>query len=227
MSPFGLDKLPGAVIQAGVDQVVTSRWDDAQQRAAATTGTRTERVEQLVNQFARELAVMGAVTGGAAAAPGVGTIVTLSTTAAELGWFTLRAGDLILAIAAVHGHTEPSVEERRAWVLSILAFGNSASKMLTRLAGEAGKGLGDKATARVPAEILLRVNQRLGRTIVTKYGAKRGAIALGRALPLGIGAAIGGAANYGLIRVIGKQADQFFAQLPSDVVDIFSAGKNA
>lgn len=227
MSPFGLERSAGAIIQAGVDQVVTSRWDDAQRRAAATTGTRRERVDQLVQQFSRELAVMGAVTGGAAAAPGVGTVVTLSSAAAELGWFTLRAGDLILAIASVHGHTEPSVEERRAWVLSILAFGNSASKMLTRLAGEAGKGIGGKATARVPTEVLLRVNKRLGRTIVTKYGSKRGAIALGRALPLGIGAAIGGVANYGLIRVIGKQADQFFAQLPANIVEITSAPKPA
>jgi len=33
-----------------------------------------------------------------------------------------RSADLILAIAAVHGHTEPSVEERRMWLLSVLAF---------------------------------------------------------------------------------------------------------
>jgi hypothetical protein len=107
----------------------------------------------------------------------------LGTAAAELGWFTLRAGDLILAIAAVHGHTEPSVEERRAWVLSILAFGDSPAVTFTKLAGEAGNGLGAKATALIPTQVLRRMNRSLGRTIVTKYGTRRGAIAIGRALP--------------------------------------------
>jgi hypothetical protein len=205
---------PASVITSGVDQVVMSRWDDALRRAAATSGTRQQRVEQLVNSFSKELAALGAVTGASAAAPGIGTVAAITTAAADLGWFTLRAGDLILSIAAVHGHTEPSVEERRAWVLSILAFGNSASKMFTKLAGEAGKGIGARATARIPVEVLQRMNRRVGRTLITKYGSRRGAIALGRALPLGIGAVIGGVGNYGLIRVIGRQADEFFTQHP-------------
>ncbi len=152
--------------------------------------------------------------GATAAAPVVGTAAAIGTAAAELSWFTLRAGDFILAIAAVHGHTEPSIEERRAWVLSILAFGNSAAASLTKLAGEMGKGLGAKATTRIPVEVLRTMKRSLGRTVVTKYGTRRGAIAIGRALPLGIGAAVGGTANYALIRVIGRQADTFFAHLP-------------
>lgn len=126
----------------------------------------------------------------------------------------MRAGHLILAIATVHGHTEASVEERRAWVLCILAFGNSAAATFTKLAGEAGKGLGAKATARIPAEALRTMNRSLGRTVITKYGTRRGALAIGRALPLGIGAAIGGTANYALVRAIRRQADSFFAHLP-------------
>lgn len=219
---------PAAVITSGVDQVVMSRWDDALRRAAATSGTQQQRVDQLVDSFSKELAALGAVTGASAAVPGVGTVAAFATAAADLGWFTLRAGDLILSVAAVHGHTEPSVEERRAWVLSILAFGNSASKMFTQLAGEAGKGMGARATARIPVEVLQRMNRRVGRTLVTKYGTRRGAIALGRALPLGIGAVIGGVGNYGLIRVIGGQADAFFTQHPvpaaSNVIDITSLG---
>lgn len=139
----GLDRWrPGEVVLAAIDRVVSSRWDGARRSAAATTGTRDERVAQLKRAFARELGTAGAAVGAVAAAPVVGTAASLGTAAAELGWFTLRAGDLILSIAAVHGHTEPSVEERRAWVLSILAFGDSAAATFTKLAGEAGKGLG-------------------------------------------------------------------------------------
>lgn len=205
---------PGEIVVAGVDRVVTQRWEGARRAAERTMGTREERVAQLKRTFSRELGTMGAAAGAAAAVPVVGTAASLSTAVAELSWFTLRASDLILAIAAVHGHTGPSVEERRAWVLSILAFGDSAATAFTKLAGEAGKGLGARATARIPAEVLRRMNRSFGRTIVTKYGTRRGAIALGRALPLGIGAVIGGSANYALARAIGRQADSFFAALP-------------
>lgn len=205
---------PGEVVLAGVDRVVTQRWEGARRAAAATTGTRQERVAQLKRSFSRELGAMGAAAGAAAAAPVVGTVASLGTAAAELSWFSLRASDLILAVAAVHGHTQPSVEERRAWVLSVLAFGDSAATTFTRLAGETGKGLGAKATARIPPEVLLKMNRSFGRTIVTKYGTRRGAIALGRVLPLGIGAVVGGSANYALARAIARQADAFFALLP-------------
>ncbi len=194
------------------------RWDKARRAAEATTGTRDERVAQLKRAFSRELATVGAAAGAVAAVPIVGTTASLGTAAAELGWFTLRAGDLILAIAAVHGHTEATVEERRAWVLCILAFGDSAAATFTKLAGEVGKGIGAKATARIPKEVLRRMNRSLGRTVITKYGTRRGALAIGRALPLGIGAAIGGTANYALVRVIGRQADSFFAHPPPSPV---------
>lgn len=212
---------PGEIVLAGVDRVVAFRWDSARRAADATVGTRDERVAQLKRAFSRELGTVGAAAGATAAAPVVGTAAVIGTAGAELGWFTLRAGDLILAIAAVHGHTEPSIEERRAWVLSVLAFGNSAAATFTKLAGEMGKGLGAKATTRIPVAVLRTMNRSLGRTVVTKYGTRRGAIAIGRALPLGIGAAVGGTANYALIRVIGRQADTFFAHLPpAPVTDV-------
>lgn len=211
----GLNRIrPGEIVLAGVDRVVAFRWEAARRAAGATTGTREQKVAQLNRAFARELGTVGAAAGATAAAPVVGTVAVIGTAAAELSWFTLRAADLILAIAAVHGQTEPSVEERRAWVLSILAFGNSAVATFTKLAGETGKGLGARATTGIPIEVLRRMNRSLGRTVVTKYGTRRGAIAIGRALPLGIGAAIGGTANYALVRAIGRHADSFFAHLP-------------
>lgn len=205
---------PGEIVLAGVDRVVTNRWEQALRAADATTGTRDQRVAQLKRNFARELGTVGAAAGAAAAVPMVGTAAAFATAATELSWFTLRSADLILAIAAVHGHTESSVEERRAWVLVILASGNSAATTFNKLAGEAGKGLGMRVTNQVPAAVLKKMNRALGRTVITKYGRHRGAIAIGRVLPLGIGAVIGGTGNYTLARAIAKQADSFFSQLP-------------
>lgn len=48
---------------------------------------------------------------------------------------------------------------------------------------------------RVPAEIFKQINKRVGTTIVTKYGTKRGGIAVGKLVPFGIGALVGGGFN--------------------------------
>lgn len=214
------DRLPdparraGEVVLQAVDTAVTKRWDRAVLVATEVAGPVEDRVARIVRTYVREMSAVGAVAGAAAAVPGAGAITLVGTAAIELGWFATRTGDLILAVAAAHGHTGATVEERRAWVLSVLAFGEAAPSGFTRVAGELGKGLGRRATERIPAETLRAVNRALGRTVVTKYGTKRGAVTLGRALPFGIGAAIGGGANYAFARAIAGHADRFFRDLP-------------
>lgn len=218
-----LDAVGKAVLVA-VDKAVEDRWERALRVADGAEGdTIDERVRSISKSFRRELSAMGAASGAVAAAPGLGTAAAASALAADLGWFAMRATDLIMAIGAVNGHTESTVDERRAWVLAVLAFGEDAanqfSALLTdidagslvggerisaRLAGLAG---GDAATL----DALRRINTSLATTVVTKYGSRRSILAVGKLLPFGVGAVIGGTANYGLIRVVGSHANRFFA----------------
>ncbi|HEX2192352.1 MAG TPA: EcsC family protein [Acidimicrobiales bacterium] len=211
---FGLESV-GSVLLEAVDRAAETRWDAARRRAGAAAGvTVEERAQAVTRAFSRELAVAGAATGGAAAVPGVGTATAMAATAADLGWFTLRIADLILTIAALHGHDRATVEERRAWILSVLAFGEGSAAGFARMAGEVGQDLGRKAVSRIPAGALRAINRKLGRSLVTRFGARRGAISLGRVLPFGIGAAVGGSANYMSVQAIGRHADSFFRSLP-------------
>lgn len=213
--PAELGQRVGTAVLGAVDFAIERKWSSAQERAAQITGaTVDQRISTLSRSYAQELGTVGAVTGASAAVPAFGTGVALSAGIAEFSWFTVRASELILTIAALHGHTRATVEERRAWILSILVFGDSASKAFTRLAGEVGKGLGEKATNRIPLSVLRGVNSSVGRTILTKYGTKRGVIALGTALPLGIGAVIGGTTNYAAVRLLARHANKFFKNLP-------------
>lgn len=206
-------QLAGTILGA-IEKAADTRWEPALKRADATSGTTDERIRQVRAAFARELTTVGAASGGVAAVPGAGTVAAVASAVADLGWVTLRTSGLIFTVAAIHGHGRASVEERKAWVLTILAFGDSASVGFTKLSSELGKGLGRKATSKISGQTLRRLNAALGRTVVTKYGTKRGAIALGRALPFGFGAAIGGGANYLGVRAITRQADKFFTHLP-------------
>ena len=209
----------GEVVLAAVDLAVGSKWGPAKQRAEKLTGQSTsDKVKQLNSMFAKELGIVGASAGAAAALPTIGTASTLALTATEFSYFTMRSGELILTIGALHGYSEASVEEQRAWILTLLIYGGAASEGFTKLAGEVGKGVGKKATKKIPMSVLRAINSTAGRQIVTKYGTKRGVIALGRALPAGIGMAIGGSANYAGIRLLGRHADKFFGNLPYSTV---------
>lgn len=141
----GLQRLPlgemaGRRILDAVDQAVTARWEPAQRRAAAFDGHEAGvSVREIRRTFRTELGVAGAAAGGAAAVPGsvaLGVAVGL----AEIGWSTMRFTDMILTIAVVHGHDRASVEERRAWVLSVLAYGDAAAATFSKIAAETAKG---------------------------------------------------------------------------------------
>ena len=213
--PSEAGKKVGKVVLSSIDTAIEHRWAEAQARAARMEGASIDdKVSALTQMFAKELATVGLVTGGAAAVPAFGTGVAVSTGLAEFGWFTVRASELILTIGALHGHTESTVDEMRAWILSILIFGNGATEGFTKLAGELGKGLGKKAVTNIPMSAIRAINSAMGRTIITKYGTKRGVIALGTALPLGIGAAVGGTANYATVVLLGRHANKFFKNLP-------------
>lgn len=205
---------------ASVDEVSQHRWDAAKVRAAAAPGSlRPEKIDSVTSSFTRELGLAGAAAGAAAAAPMVGTVTTLASTVAELGWFTARAGDLILTIAAIHGRPDPTVDERRAWVLAVLLYGSSARDEFARTLNEASVGVAPTVGRHIPVTTLQVANRMMSKIFVRRYGTKRGLVALGRLMPVGLGAVIGGTANYVTIRTLARHADQFFARLPYSAID--------
>ncbi len=221
MAPDDLVRLSTSMLST-IDEVSEQRWEAAKERAAETPGdVRPEKIAVLTRQFSRELGAAGAAAGAAAAAPGVGTAATLATTMAELGWFTSRAGDLILTIAALHGRPDPTVDERRAWVLAVLIYGSSARDEFASTINQASTGL-DPVSRRLPLTTLQTANRLMSRTLVRRYGTRRGLVALGRVLPIGLGAAIGGSANFVAIRSLARSADEFFARLPYSAIDVDS-----
>ena len=214
------------IFLAGVDKAAGARWETAVERAAQLPGDiRPRKVGALTNQFARELAVVGAATGIAAATPAVGTTATIVASTAELAGFTARSGDLVLTMAALHGRATPTVEERRAWVLAVLIFGGRAREGFAAAANQLGIAVNpssDTPVARVPLATLRAINGVLSTSLVRKYGTRRGVIALGTALPLGIGAVIGGSANYSAVRTLSRHADDFFSRLPYSAIEAHS-----
>lgn len=219
LAPADAERLATKLLTT-VDDVSANRWEAARSRAAELPGAiRPEKVQALSNQFARELGMAGAAAGAAAAAPTVGTMATIAATTAELAWFTARAGDLVLTMAALHGHPNPTIDERRAWVLAVLIYGGSARDGLSRAINEASTGITLAGEHRIPLATLQTANRLMARRMVRRYGTRRGVAALGRLIPLGLGAVIGGTTNYVAIRALVRSADEFFQRLPYSAID--------
>ncbi len=209
----------------GVDRAVDQRWEPALRRAERAKGDTVEqRVRSATRSFSRELVSLGAVAGASAAAPGVGTTGAIALVAVEAGWFALRAADLIMTIGAIYGRTNATREERRAWVLAILAYGDEAAAQFAAIAPAlaeraqasehvagpivAGIATGDVATV----DALRRLNSTLAASLVSRYGSKRGIMTIGKLMPFGVGAAVGGGANWTLARAVSKHSRRFFSQ---------------
>lgn len=222
LTPEQLQQISEQLVEV-IDEVSSERWEAAQQRAASLgDGMRPDKIRQLTRQFSRELAAAGVAVGAAAAAPAVGVVPTIAATVAELGWFTARAGDLVLTIAALHGRPAPTPDERRAWLLAVMIYGSSARNEFSSALNEASMGVSVGRDRTVPLATLQTANQLMSRVFVRRYGTRRGMISLARAVPIGVGAAIGGVANYVAIRRLARNADQLFARLPYSSIEVSS-----
>ena len=153
----------------------------------------------------------GAAVGSAAAFPGIGTLVAMSAVAGETVVFLEATAVFVLAVAEVHGIPAEHRERRRALVLAVLV-GEDSKHAVADLLGPgrtSGAWLADGA-ATLPLPAVSQLNSRLLRYFVKRYTLKRGAIAFGKLLPVGIGAVVGGVGN----RLMGKK---IVAQRPQGV----------
>lgn len=227
-----LDAAGKALIE-GIDRAVVARWDRAQ-RVAQTTAPGSApsvKARAISGPIRKRMTALGAAAGATAAAPGIGTGVAIGTLAAELGVVALRTTDMVMAIGSAYGHNDASPEERRAWVLAVLAFGDDAAEEFSTLARDMGMKLSDGHAIEVAGEAigggagqvatidaLRRINTTLVAQVLKKWGTRRGAATVGKLLPFGVGAAVGGSANFMMMREFSKQADHFFRQYDRDFV---------
>lgn len=174
----------------------------ARLRRAYPDATPGEIIEKLEHRYLTALMASGAAVGTAATFPGIGTLTALSAGAGETVFFVEATAVFVLANAAVYGIPADHHERRRALVLAVLV-GDDSRRAIGELIGPARTNGGwlAEGMATMPLSSLGRFNTRMLKYFVKRYALRRGALMFGSMLPVGIGAAIGGAGN----RVVGKQ----------------------
>ena len=224
-------KSPSAVLGGvlpSVDRLVESRYDAAaalvaRLRAEHPDVTDDQLGERIVRRFSRELGVVAAMSGGAAAVPGAGTAAAVLTAGADVAYSVSRLGEMVLAIGIAYGHDAASFEERKAWVLAVLSMSRGAVAGLDGLAAKIGAEGGAAALASLTGAQLESINSKLAAKVVAKLSTDAAVSRLGRVLPFGIGAGVGAAGSIAIARSVARQARRFFrpndphASMPIDV----------
>ncbi len=175
-----------------------------------------ELTRMLIRECARDLAIGGAVTGGAAAAPVAGPAAAAAMFGSESIAGVSRLGEMVMAIGIVHGHHDATADERALWVAGALGATEGAALGMTGLAARAGASGGARIAARLPRAAAATA-AGVGRTkrLATRMASKGGPWGLAALLPYTIGAGVGAAGNTALAISVGRAAKHYFAANPS------------
>ncbi len=179
---------------------------------------------KIVTTATWKLTGIGVVASLPSAIPGLGTAVQIGMTATSMTgetWLLLRnLTAMQLMVAGILGH-DISEPERKEELL--IVWGVETGAIIP--AKEAIKRVGTKVAikqfdARVSGEVFKRINQKLGTTVFTKWGTKRGGIALGRLIPIGVGTVIGGGMNYLTARSFGEACLKYYCEMLPNNEDV-------
>lgn len=163
----------------------------------------------------------GAAVGATAVIPGVGTGVTLALSGVETVGFMESTALFAQSVAEVHGIAIESPERARALVMTLM-LGKEGVDLVSQLAKQAaGKGgtrssyWGELVTKSLPRAAVGPIVDRLKTAFIHQF-ASRGSISfIGKALPFGVGAVVGGAGNHLLGRRVLTTSRRAFPMAPA------------
>lgn len=170
-------------------------------------------VSKLMRACARDLALGGAVSGGAAAAPRAGAAGMAANMGAEVAIGAGRLGEMVMAIGILHGLEDATTKERATWLAAILGVSEGAAAGLTGVAARAGSKAGGRMLSKVAAAGAMAGAGRTRRA-AGRMATKGGPWSLAALIPYGIGAGVGAASNAALAWSVGRASRRYFATHP-------------
>lgn len=172
---------------------------------SAAEALRNRTPEQAVKALVRNHC---AVAGAQGFVTNVGGLVTLPVALpANIGASYLVQTHLAGAVAAVHGHDLDSEEVRSAVLLCLV--GNMGTEAFKRVGVTVGSKVTMTLIKRTPVTVLRQINKKVGFMLVAKYGTKRAAVTLAKAVPI-VGGLIGGSVDTTTTWAVGAYANKTF-----------------
>lgn len=166
-------------------------------------------IKKVRNKYT-SVGVAGALPG---IIPGAGTVLQIvveaGTVSVDVAVMLRWMAGICYASSYIYGTgTEEDFENEFANVLSVWC-GLATAEKAALYAGEASVTT-EHFDQYLTAKLRNRMNQKIGKKLIAKYGSKRSGIFFGKLIPFGIGAVVGGTFNYVTMKKFGKAADGYF-----------------
>ncbi|ARJ05656.1 hypothetical protein GCM10010988_07690 [Cnuibacter physcomitrellae] len=162
----------------------------------------------------------GAAVGASSMLPFVGTGTALALSGAETAGFLETTALFAQSVTEVHGIAVSDRDRARALVMTLM-MGKAGSDLLRQIAGQAtGTGVtrnaywGQVVTSSLPSMVVGPIADQLKRVFVKRFAVGQGANVVGRLVPFGVGAAIGGVGNLVLGRTVVQSSRSAFGPAP-------------
>ncbi|KAA9086988.1 hypothetical protein [Microbacterium radiodurans] len=183
--------------------------------------TTSQIAQMLERRYLTAVTSGGAAVGATAVIPGIGTATTLALSGVETAGFLEATALYAQSLAELHGIPVENPDRARALVLALM-LGREGADLVGQFARQAsGRGgarsayWGELVTASLPRAAVGPVLERLTKTFLRRFAAAGGASVVGKALPFGIGAVIGGTGNHLLGRRVITGARRAFGVVPA------------
>ena len=161
----------------------------------------------------------GSAVGATAAVPAVGTVAALALASAETVGFLEATALYAHSLAELHGITLNDPDRARAIILTLL-LGDEGLTLLKQVTSQAKGGAtrstfwGEFVGSVLPRQMLAPLVDQLKGMFLRKVATTGSASVIGKAIPYGVGAVIGGVGNYVLARRVVARSRTAFGPAP-------------
>ena len=190
--------------------------------------TPAEIIQILERQYLTAVTSGGAAVGASAVIPGVGMAAALGLSGAETVGFLETTALFAQSVTEVHGIALDDPERARTLVMALI-LGTPGTQLINQLAGQAAGGQartafwGEMVTASLPKQVVSGIGGQVRDQFVRRFAARQGSTIVGRALPFGIGAAVGGLGNHALGRKVIQASRTGFGMPPAQFPIVLDA----
>lgn len=178
---------------------------------------------QLERDYLTAVTGAGAAVGGTAAVPGVGTMASLGLSAAATIGFLEATALYAASIAELHGVHLEDPERARTTIMALM-LGEEGTALLSALSGQAlGRGnhpvqaWGTALNRSVSSSAVKAIQGTVQKRFLKWLLKKQGGALVGRALPFGVGAVVGGGGNLVMGRAVIRATREAFGPAPAEI----------
>jgi len=212
-----LDRLPPPVQTAlrRLAQVVSAREPAIQGhiqqlRARNPHLTNDQLALSLIRSTRRRVSATAAMSGAAAIAPGLGTVLAIGTITSQAFYALEQEVELVLSIAIIYGHELSGSDDRVIEALLVVGLASGAVKLREDVLVAGGERIAVAAIRGMPGLLLVHGGGRVMSRILARFVTSGAARLAARVIPLAIGVAAGAGLDWVAVTGLGRAAMRYY-----------------